>query len=403
MRLRSPSIVWAYAALAIAFVGLSAFRMPYREGLRHPTLVFVRDQAQDLGGLVPQGLWQLDQARLRRSVGRMPSVRLARELGNSIRIAGGQVVEWAIWGGKEPLMLFPDIDLWVTRGLTPEVEADLGRAAAIIGEHKRRLEAEGWKLVVLPVPVKLGIHRELCQWPVREPSLLSREVIETDKSDDVYRYFRDGLASNGVASVDLNTLYRESVARRPDVLLFVPGDSHWTGEGIRLAADATAGEISRNSSLRARVPVNPTYYEFVHVGDMAKVFDPYPRFLSRLRPAWTFRERLVNGEEGRGYVYPKNPSGLVAAVGTSYTGQYTWIPQPVGFAWQLGLHLDNAEVRNLPAAGQGSFHAFELFWKKRREIEGEFSSRHGPGLPRVVVWEFPLRDVPGIVGAPALD
>ncbi|KZC24510.1 hypothetical protein RHOFW104T7_08400 [Rhodanobacter thiooxydans] len=92
--------------------------------------------------------------------------------------------------------------------------------------------------------------------------------------------------------------------------------------------------------------------------------------------------------------------GLVVAVGTSYTGQYTWmINQPVGFAWQLGLHLQNVEVQNRPIAGHGSFAAFKQFWQQRHEISDEFAKHNGPGKPKVVVLEFPIRDVQGIIGA----
>ncbi|QJR16502.1 alginate O-acetyltransferase AlgX-related protein [Usitatibacter palustris] len=398
--MRANSVVWAYAALTALFLGGAWLRLPYGEGLRFPTLLIERNAEQNVGGWVPAGLPQLDQARLRRSVARISTVRLAREAGNSVRVAGGQVVEWAIWGGQEPLMLFPNLDLWVSRGLTPEVEADLVRAAQVIGAYEKRLKQEGWTLVVLAVPAKLGTHRELARWPIGEANLLSRDLVLADRSDAVHGFFIEKLAREGVPAVDLQSLYRSAIARRPETLLFVPGDSHWTGVGIELAANATAQLIARSSTLVARVPRDPTYLEFDHVGDMAKVFDPLPALNTWLKPVWTYRERLLNGEAGRGYPYPQKPSGLVAAVGTSYTGQYTWLAQPVGFAWQLGLHLDNVEVQNLPHAGQGSFFAFELFWKRRNEIYAEFSTRHGPGKPKVVVWEFPLRDVRGMLTAP---
>ena len=400
MALRAPSIVWAYAALTAAFLAINALKWPYGEGLRHPTILFERIPAQELGGLVPGGLPQLQQARLKRSLSRMPAVRLGREVGNSLRVAGGQTLDWAIWGGREPLMLFGNVELWVSRGLTSESRAEISRASAAIGAYRRRLESEGWTMVVVPVPTKLGIHRELARWPVQGPGLLSRSEIAEDRSDTVYGFLRERLAAEGVPHVDLQSAYRASLVREPARLPFVPGDSHWSGDGIRLAAAETARVIADVSKVAAREPVAPTFHEFDHVGDIAKAFDPWRGFVSRLRPVWHYRERLLNGEAGRGYPYPDRPTALVAAVGTSYTGQYTWIPQPVGFAGQLGLHLANAEVQSRAAAGKGSFHAFQLFWEGRREIAHAFEAKHGPGHARIVVWEFPVRDIANI-GHPA--
>jgi hypothetical protein len=399
MKPRAPSVVWAYALLVVAFLWVAATRGPYPEALRYPTLLFKRDGAQDLGGRVPEGLWQLDKERLRRSIQRIAPVRLLRETGNSVRIALGQELQWVAWGGREPLMLFPEVDFWVSRGLTPAVEERIDLAARFIGAHRARLAAEGWTLVVAFVPVKLGIHPELATWPILESNLLTRQPIEEDRSGEVYARLLERVGAQGVATVDLHGTFRAAVRADPSSLMYVPGDSHWSGHGILLAARAASQAIARASGLRSREPVDPTFFELDYVPDLARAFDPLPQFTSRIRPIWTYRDRLLNGEAGRGYVYPTRPEGLVAAVGTSYTGQYTWVPQPVGFAWQVGLHLDNVEVQNRPAAGRGSMFAFEEFWRVRAEVAADFEHRAGPGKPRVVLWEFPIRDLGRIARA----
>jgi hypothetical protein len=392
---RSISVVWAYALVVAVFLAFAALRLPYGEGLRFPTLIFTRAAGTDSASAL---LWQLDHERLRRSIQRIAPVRMGRETGNSLRVAGGQVVEWVVWGGREPLMLFPTQDLWISRGLDPPLEARLDRAAGVIGAYRRALEREGWKLVVLPIPTKLGIYPELSEWPIREPGLLTREPLHEDRSGEVYQYLLARLVNEGIAAVDLRAAYRAAAgATKP--LLYVPGDSHWTGEGIRVAAQATAQVIAAQSGLRAREPVEPTYYELDFVGDLAQAFDPLPAFTSRLAPVWTFRERLMNGERGRGYVHAHRATQLVAAVGTSYTGRYTWLPEPVGFPLQLGLYLDKVEVQNHAAAGQGSFRAMEQFWSRRHDIADDFRARNGTLAEKVVVWEFPLRDVRDIIDA----
>jgi hypothetical protein len=400
MKLTNPPVSVAYLMLTIAFVTASWLQLPYRDGSKVPEFDLHRAEAQQLGGLAPAGLWQLDYPRLQSSINRLSSIRLLRELGNSARVALGQRVEWIVWGGKKPLMLFPAIDLWVSRGLTPNVESDLSKAAMTIAGFRKRLAIEGWTLVVLPVPTKIGTHRELTNWPVLDANLLSRDPILKDRSDEVYGYLHDQLKQDGVTVVDLEGTYRNALTGNPNLLLYATNDSHWSGAGIDLAAKVTAEAIASASPMRARLPEHPTYVHIEHIGDLVKASDPKPSLATWLRPVWVFHDKLVNGEEGRGYVYPKAPMGLVVAVGTSYSGQYTWMTnQPVGFAWQLGLHLQNVEVQNRPIAGHGSFVAFKRFWQQRHEISDEFAKQYGPGKPKVVVLEFPIRDVQGIIDA----
>lgn len=124
-----------------------------------------------------------------------------------------------------------------------------------------------------------------------------------------------------------------------------------------------------------------------------------PSARSWLGPVWEFDDELQDSEAGKGFTYATHPSGLVVVVGTSYTGQYTWVTnEPVGFTWQIGLNLENVEFQNRPIAGHGSFVAFSEFWKARATIADEFKATHGSELPRVLVWEIPVRDL-GSIGA----
>jgi len=395
---RFPCIIWSYIALTVVFVGSGLARYPYPESPGAPEITFHRNPLQTFGDLVADGLWQPDYAKIRTSMNLLSPLRLGRELGNSLRLAGGQHIEWIIWGGRKPLMLFMAVETWVSRGLDAKVQADLNRIADIIASERDRLDSEGWKLLMVPVPTKLGIYREYCTWPVWEPSLLNRAPLDMDHSDEVYGYFYKKLQENGVPAIDLQTIYRHALVQRPGLLLYPPSESHWSGEGIRLAAQNTARAIASISPLHDRIPHMPTYLEVDHIGDLAKAYDPFPELLFKLNKVWHFHDKLINGELGRGYRYPANPIGLVVAVGTSYTGQYTWYKnQPVGFAWQLGLHLDNVEVQNRPMAGHGSLESYKVFSNLRHEIAKDFDDKHGKGLPKVIVWEFPIRDINNIL------
>ena len=386
---RFPFRIWvAYAGLALVFFSLNFLGSGKDSGGNWPRLKLMDK---------PDGLLQFDNGETTRSMSRLGGVKLGRELGNSLRIAAGQRVEWITWGGKDPEMLFPKIDLWVSRGMDENVRKELDSAAESIANYDQMLKKRGWTLVVLPIPTKLAVHRDLAHFPVMEDDLISRRPVQEDRSDEVYGHLISELARHGVPAVNLLATYRASLNLDPKQLLYMTNDSHWSGRGIELAAGATAKRIESITSLKSREPVNPTYLNVDEVGDLAKAFDPLPSFVSWLRPVWIFHDSLMNGEAGKGYPYSTNPKGLVVCVGTSYTGQYTWIEnQPVGFAWQLALHLDNVDFQNRPAAGQGSFHSFGQFLNDIDAVEKDFANKKVESAPRVVVWEFPIRDVQDI-------
>ena len=402
MFIRSPAVVWGYVTLVMLFSAVNIMGLPY-PGPSAPVFSFYRDQNKTVGEVFPSGLWQLNHTALKSSINQLPTVRILREVGNSLRLATGQRLKWVIWGSGKPLMLFATIELPVSSGLNTEVAGQLTKIAENIANYQQRLSAEGWTLVVVPVPTKLGIHRELVHWPIYDSDLVNLRPLINDRSDEFYSFLRARLDEKKIPNVDLGTVYRKALAVDPDLLLYATNDSHWSGAGIRIAAQTTANTISKISPLKSRTPFRPTFYKVKHVGDIAKAHDPWPRLTTWLSPIWEFEDLLLNGEELNGYTYSSSPAGLVAAVGTSYTGQYTWLAnQPVGFAWQLSLYLNNVQVQNHPVAGLGSFYSFEQFWKNHNQISSDFSTKYGDRKPKIVVWEFPIRDVFMILQHPTL-
>jgi hypothetical protein len=396
MKRANSYVQFAYLGLVLLFLGGNVLYRPEGSSPILPRTTLVRNPEQNLGGLVAGGLWQPDYALLKKNVGGLPAVRVSQQAGNSLRVALGQEPDWIFPGGRDPLALFLTGELWVARGSSPRIDGEMQRVAGIVAAYNQQLDTEGWTLIVVPVPTKLGVHSNWVRWPVAGADPLNKAPVARDRSSEVYDAFRSALDQRGVKNVDLNRVYRDALARDPEAILYPRNESHWSGLGITLAADATAKEIGSLTPLKPRKLTEPTYHVEQQIGDLVQAFDPLPSFTTRLRPIWSYEDKLMNGEKGRGYPYPSHPAGLVVSLGTSYTGQYTWIPEPVGFAGQLGLHLENAEVQNRPMAGQGSFKSFEHFWAHRKEIADEFASRQGAGKPLVVVWEMPLRDVPGV-------
>ena len=400
-RLGSMTVVGFYALMPLLVLGINwGADRNGTDVVRMPVFNIIHEKHRETGGVFPAGIPKLDLAAIESSMNRLPAVSLARQIGNSLRIAGGQRLNWVVWGGRQPLMLFPQSELWVSEGINSGGNRQLvDEAASAVRTYAALLKSEDWTLVVVPVPTKLSIHRDLGQWPILDKDLLSREPITEDRSDEIvdalFRHFDE----DSVFHVDLRTVYRTYLAAHPGDLMYGPGESHWSGLGIKLASEATAEKVSQVANIPLKVRV-PTYLDVDRVGDMAAAFDAHPKWLSGLRPAYSFHDRLVNGERGKGYVYAARPQSLLVVAGTSYTGQYTWLTgQPVGFTWAIGGLLEDCEIQNRPFAGQGSFYAFRRFLDERSAIARDFiQRRHLTTSPRVVVWEFPLRDLGAVIG-----
>jgi hypothetical protein len=134
------------------------------------------------------------------------------------------------------------------------------------------------------------------------------------------------------------------------------------------------------------------------IADIAAAFDPLPFWTSRLTPLYRYQDRLVDGEKGRGFQYASNPTSLLIVAGTSYTGQFTWhIGHPVGFSWVVGGQLEDCEFQNIAQAGRGAYAAFAQFMRDRHNLAETFSRRRAlTDVSKVVVWEFPVRDLADI-------
>jgi len=383
-------LVLAYAALPVAF--LAGNILSHGVGAS-PVVRWPQLQWAVKSGGAPVG--RLDVSQARQSVNRLSSFAFMRQAGNSARISFGQQLSWCIWGDRKPTMLFPIGELWVSEGMqVPETRQRVTDALNTIRRHHTQLRQEGWTLVVLPVPTKLSIYADHCSWPRMDKNLLTRQPVASDRGDEVYGALVAGLNSDGIPVVDLQTLYREHRTAHPEEWLYPPGETHWSGIGLKIAADAAAARIAALAGISRRT-FRPSYLEVEEVADLCAGYNPLPQWLSRLAPMYNYRDRVVNGGDGLGFIYAQNPTSLLVLAGTSYSGQFTWhIGQPVGLAWTLGMQLEECEFHNGAQAGHGSFAAFAQFLAERHDKAADFARRRNlQQFPKIVVWEFPIRDL----------
>lgn len=91
----------------------------------------------------------------------------------------------------------------------------------------------GVELLIVPVPGKAAIYPENLLGKAANPAL-----------DQMDQNFLSTLRSSGVKVLDLASSFRAAKNGTP---VFCKQDTHWSGTGINLAADAIASEIKRRS------------------------------------------------------------------------------------------------------------------------------------------------------------
>jgi alginate O-acetyltransferase complex protein AlgJ len=145
-------------------------------------------------------------------------------------------------GDSNVLTGIPGIDGWLffapelkhlkaTEGLTNQIENP--QAIEAIIDFNQQLQKAGIRLLVVPVPGKAAIYPDKLAAGLQPPTTLPFPA----DSDFCAR-----LRSNGVPVLDLADTFHQN--RDKGATLYCKTDSHWSPEGIRIAAS----EISKNLS-----------------------------------------------------------------------------------------------------------------------------------------------------------
>ncbi len=336
---------------------------------------------------------RVDVDVLRKSLLRLPSTALLRQASNSLRLACGEFPAWMFYAHHREPTYYLHHDVMWTEGLTPANREAVERAADVIGELNRHFREENWKLVVLPVPTKINVYRENVDWPLRELDPLNARTIPGDRTDEVCDLLFARLAQAGVLAVDLRAPFREVVTARDGRVVFPPGESHWSGLGLQIAADKVADALAS-----LRLPTMPSQrapVPYLLGTDIDTGLDHLAAWPPSLRALGTFADRIERG--GKPDPGPDNLRALVAVAGTSYTGQYSWTGD-AGLANSLDGRLPNAIIRSYAEAGRGSLRTAQSFIEQKSALLREMAAGNGGAHhltydQKYLVWEFPVRDL----------
>jgi hypothetical protein len=346
------------------------------------------------------GSWRdglIDSAGFRASMQRLPVVSAARHWGHSLRVALGSRIPFIVVEPGNPSSYFVGTELPLMAGMDTGNSNLVMKTVEKVSQVDRLLASEGWSLIMVPVPPKLSIERDFVRWPLRYASSLAAPMvsIDHDRSIEVSRAFASGLQSRGIAVVDLHTIFLNAVTATPGARLFPPGESHWNELGIWIAARETASMI--RGSLGRTERAGSAVLRRERVGaDLAQAFDLAPAWLSRLSPVYWFDYLIVERMNWNDAEIPAERAKLgIVVVGTSYSGQYTWIANATAsFPSLVGEWAGAGVTVNAAHAGRGSYFSMQRFLDNPGEIAGVQDAERAER--RFVVWEFPLRDMQSI-------
>jgi alginate O-acetyltransferase complex protein AlgJ len=280
---------------------------------------------------------------------------------------------WAVFGQGYPGVLVGE-DAWLFS--TEEFEGDLGYLdediTAFVAKARDALRARGIALLMLPLPAKARIYYRALPAGLR-PAHEGR-----------YASLLAAFSSLGLPAVDLADAY---LSRLDGPELFLRGDTHWSPEGARVAAELTAAAIkalpeARDlpvSGYRLRESGSKEYR-----GDLLAFLPARGAPWRPLPPPELLRGFEPLSDEAAG---PLDAAALfgaqsipVALVGTSYSASPNW-----RFEDFLKAEL-SCDVLNLSAEGAGPFKPL------LDALSGAALEENGV---RVLVWELPERYVPG--------
>lgn len=286
--------------------------------------------------------------------------------------AGAGVDGWLFFAGELRLLSlgrFWGVDAArVSRAHKP----DLADSVPAILDFQQQLKARGIELVVVPVPPKAAIYPE---------KIVSGFDVRSNDPAPVLRRFYDELRTAGIDVLDLTSLLIQN-RENPRGAVFCKTDSHWSGIGCVLAAQAIAERI------RQKLPAPTVRKEYVsdwkevHVtGDLAGLLPPDTH-----KPGPEKIAVQSVSEKGNGAAVESDPNSPLLLLGDSHTLVYhDFLAERSGLMDQLALELGFASDL-IGTRGSGATPVRLNLYRRSLKDAGYLARK------KVVVWCFAARE-----------
>ena len=247
-----------------------------------------------------------------------------------------------------------------------------------IVDFRDQLASRGIDLIVMPVPIKPTVYPE--RFSARYEG---RTGVVQNSS---FKAFLERLEREGVTCLDVAPLLAEAKSAAPDRPLYLKTDTHWTPEGMELAATALA------SLARSTVPLPPAIDRFSAIatevtalGDVAGMLKLPPE--RRIFPPETVTIRQVQSGDA---VLRPDRKAEVLFLGDSFANIYSLAPMGWGDASGLVEHLALAlglPVDAITRNDAGSFATREMLAKELQRGNDRLAGK------KLVIWEFAAREL----------
>jgi hypothetical protein len=258
---------------------------------------------------------------------------------------------------------------------------------AAIVSFRDELAKRGIRLLVMPAPNKSSIYPEMLTGRAQQASgsvnpttqaLLAQLREAGVETVDLFEIFRTARNSVGLE----NGANPQSAIRNPQSLpYYLAQDSHWSPEGMRLAADAVARRLLESGWVRK----GPVQYEMKPV--TVERYGDVLRMIRVLQVERLFRPERMNCTQvidtRTGKPYADDPNSPVLVLGDSFLRIFERDePGSGGFIAHLACNLGFG-LTSLVNDGGASTLVRQQLARKPALLKGK----------KVVVWEFVERDI----------
>jgi hypothetical protein len=249
---------------------------------------------------------------------------------------------------------------------------DLADPIPAIVDFQRQLKARGIDLLVVPVPPKAAIYPE---------KIVSAFDVGAEDASPILRGFYEELRAAGIDVLDLTPVFLQNRADRRGGV-FCKTDSHWSGLGCTLAAQAIAekirGKVTASAAKRDYVS---EWKEAEIKGDLVSLLPPgTPKPGPEKIPVRSVREKGTNTA-----VQP-DANSPVLLLGDSHTLVFhDFLAERAGLIDQLALELGFGPDL-IGTRGSGATPVRISLYRRSLKDPGYLAKK------KVVVWCFAARE-----------
>jgi len=282
--------------------------------------------------------------------------------------------EKAVVGREGWLFYRPSVRYGIERP-TSAPESDSADPVPAIRSFRDQLQARGIRLLLVPVPNKESVYPEMLAKRAENAGVVVCEQT---------RHLLDQLEQCGIEYVDLFAVFRrakEDESRSDPRPLYLAQDSHWSPEGVRVAARAVARRVLDGRTVRRG---DRAYVERLvkirRYGDLVQMLK-VPQIERALEPETVECLQVVQSDTAA--PYRDSPESEVLILGDSFSRIYEGDePGAAGFIAHLSRVLAQPLTSIVNDGGASTL------------VRQELARR--PALlknKRLVIWEFAERDI----------